>query len=146
MKTRYTIDTSTIIARKLSDIPDNFLFSLIVLLERMASAQDDTERKQFETLYRLYKQDDLLIVPNEEDWLLASKVLYWLSHNRRKEAGGRLRKLKAGASQRMAFDALLAVSARRWKTTVITENYDDFKAIAYYCKGLRVVKGADFFE
>ncbi|MCP9496522.1 MAG: hypothetical protein MSG64_18935 [Pyrinomonadaceae bacterium MAG19_C2-C3] len=84
-------------------------------------------------------------MPNEDDWLLASKVLYWLSHSRRKKGGRRLSKLKARASQRMAFDALLGVSARRWKTTIITENHDDFKAIAYYCKGLKVVKDSDFF-
>ncbi len=142
----YTIDTSTIIARKLSDIPDGFLFSSIVLLERMASAKDDTERKQFEALYRVYREDNSLIIPNPDDWLLASKVLFWLSQSRRKDAGGRLTKLKTGAAQRMAFDALPATSARRWQATVITENYEDFKAIKYYVKGLKIIKGSKFFK
>ncbi len=143
---RYTIDTSTIIARRLSDLPDNFLFSTIALLERMTGAADDKERKQFEALYSLYRADNLLIIPNHDDWLLASKVLFWLTHGRRKQHGGKLPKLKPGAAQRMAMDALLAVSARRWRVTVITENYDDFNAMKYYIKGLSIVRASEFFK
>src|SRR5436309_2362414 len=124
---RYTIDTGTIIGRKLSDLPDNFLFSTVALLERMASATDDKERKQFEVLYSLYRADNTLIIPNHDDWLLASKVLFWLSQRRRKQQGGKLPKLIPGAAQRMAMDALLATSARRFNVTVITDNYDHFK-------------------
>jgi len=143
---RFTVDTSTIISRRLSDLPDNFLFSSVVLLERMAGAKDETERKQYEALYHSYREDNSLILPNAADWLLASKILFWLSHRRRKQSGGRLAKLKTGASQRMALDALLAASARRWKATIITENYDDFKAMQYYIKGLKIIRGSDFFK
>lgn len=139
-------DTSTLISRKSLDLPDSLLFSSVVLMELMASAKDETQRKVFEQLHRAYEVDHSLIVLNSDDWLLASKVLYWLSHSRRKQSGGRLPRLKAGVSQRMALDALLAASARRWKATVITENYDDFKAMQYYIKGLKIVSGSFFFK
>jgi predicted nucleic acid-binding protein len=45
----------------------------------------------------------------------------------------------------MALDALIAVSARRHKTTVVTVNYSDSEAIRYYCN-VRVVKASDLFR
>jgi predicted nucleic acid-binding protein len=141
----YTYDTSTIVARNVTSLPDSFLVSAVVLLELMASAKDESQRKVYEALYRDYRSDNTLIVPVAEDWLLASKVLHWLGQERRRGSGGRLPRLKPGASQRMALDALLAASARRWKATVITENWDDFKAIQRYCH-VRIIKGSEFFK
>jgi hypothetical protein len=69
----------------------------------------------------------LLIVPNGDDWLLASKILYLLTHARKRSNKGKLPRLPAGASQRMALDVLIAVSARRWKAAVVTENWIDLK-------------------
>jgi predicted nucleic acid-binding protein len=138
-------DTSTYISRKLSDLPDNFLFSSIVLTELMAGAVDETQRKVYERVHRAYAKDNSLIVPDEDDWLTASKVLFSLSQVRRRRAGGRAPRQKPGAAQRMAFDVLVAVSARRWNATVITENWDDFKAIQRYSK-FKLVKGSDFFK
>jgi len=91
-------------------------------MELSASAKDQTQRKLYEQLFQTYRCDNTLIVPNEDDWLFASKVLYWLTQDRRKSSGGKLEKLLPGNSQRMALDVLLAVSARRWKTAVVTEN------------------------
>src|SRR5262245_65013990 len=68
-----------------------------------------------------------LIVPNDEDWLLASKILFLLTNHRRRSEHGRLKRLPPGASQRLALDVLIAVSARRWKAQVVTENWSDFK-------------------
>lgn len=141
----FTCDTSTIIARKLSDLPDNFLFSSVVLMELMAGAKDDSQRKVYELVHRAYARDNSLIVPDADDWLMASKVLYWLMQARRRSARGRLLRLKSGAAQRMALDALIAISARRWKATVITENWDDFKAIQRYCQ-VKIVKASNFFK
>ncbi len=45
----------------------------------------------------------------------------------------------------MALDALIAASARRYKATVVTENYDDFNAIKYYCD-FKLMRGADFLS
>lgn len=141
----FTIDTSSIISRKLLDLPDNFLFSSVVLMELMASAIDNSRRRELEMLYRRYQKDNVLIVPDAEDWLMTSKVLYWLTHGRRRSARGKAPKLQPGATQRMAMDVLLAVSARRWRTTVITDNWDDFRSIQYYCD-VKLVRASEFFE
>ena len=141
----YTCDTSTIIARNLTNPPHSFLFSSVVLLELMASAADEKRRKLYETMAGVYRKDNSLIVPNEEDWLMASKVLYWLGRERRRSARGFAPRLKPGASQRMAMDALLAASVKRWEVTLITENWDDFKAIQRYCNS-RCVKASEFLE
>ena len=143
--TFYTCDTSVIISRKLSDLPDNFLFSAVVLLELLANAADESERKRYEAVGRAYSKDNSLIVPDADDWLLSSKVLYWLTRERRRRGGGKLPRMKPGATQRMVLDALIATSARRWDATVITENWDDFKAIQRYCK-VKIVRGSKFFE
>lgn len=141
----FTLDTSTIISRNLTDIPDEFLLSSVVLMELMASATDESERRRYETIYKAYAIDNSLIVPGAADWLMASKVLYWLQHGRRRQAKGKAPRLKPGASQRMALDALIAVSARRWRTTVITDNWDDFRAIQNYCQ-VKIIRAAEFFS
>jgi len=142
----FTYDTSVIISRKLSDfrrMPQNFLLSAVVLMELTASAADDTYRKCYEQAFRQYQKDNSLIVPNDEDWLLASKILYLLTHSRRQH--GKLKRLSPGASQRLALDVLIAVSARRWKAHVVTENWTDFKAIQRYCN-TTVIKASTFFR
>ena len=83
-------------------------------------------------------------MPNDEDWLLASRILFLLSHARRRSHKGKLRRLPPGASQRLALDVLIAVSARRWKAQVVTENWADFKAIQRYCN-TTIVRAANFF-
>jgi predicted nucleic acid-binding protein len=45
----------------------------------------------------------------------------------------------------MALDALIAASARRHKTLVVTVNYSDFEAIRYYCD-VEVIRASDFFR
>lgn len=143
----FTYDTSVIVARKPIDLrkTKGLLVSSVVLLELMASAKDGSRRKMYEGVFRDYKDDDSLIVPNDDDWLLASKILYRLSHHRRRIDGGRLRQLAPGMSQRMALDALLAASARRWKAAVVTDNWDHFKAIQYFC-GVKLFNASDFFR
>ena len=143
----FTYDTSVIISRRLVDLPQatNFHVSAVVLMELAASATDASQRKVYEQLFQNYREDNSLIVPNEDDWLLASKVLYWLSQGRRRSGGGRLRRLDKGVSQRMALDVLLAASARRCKAAVVTENWKDFKSIQRFCD-LKIVKAAEFFK
>src|SRR5436190_11830519 len=122
----FTYDTSVFISRKLTDftsMPRGFLMSAVVLMELTASADDRSRRKFYEQTFRQQQKDNLLIVPNDEDWLLASKVLYLLTHVRRQK--GKFQRLPPGASQRLALDALIAVSARRWKAQVVTENWQD---------------------
>jgi|SRR5919205_804473 predicted nucleic acid-binding protein len=144
----FTYDTSVMISRKLFDLrirTKGLVLSSVALLELIASAVDDSQRKVLEEMFIKYGGDNALIVPTEADWLYASKILYWLTHRRRRVDGGRLRQLAPGVSQRMALDALIAVSARRWKAAVVTENWDHFKAIQYFC-GVKLIKASDFFR
>jgi hypothetical protein len=80
---------------------------------------------------------------DQDDWLLAGKVLHLLSNDRRRSDGGNLKRLRPGASQRMALDILIAVSARRWKATAVTDNWQDFRAIQRYCK-TKCVRASEF--
>ena len=144
----FTYDTSVFIARRLTDfrqMPQNFMLSAVVLMELTVSADDISLRKIYELAFRQYQEDNLLIVPNEEDWLLASKILFLLTHGRRGAQKGKLQRLPAGASQRLALDVLIAVSARRWKTQVVTDNWADFKAIQCYCN-TTVIRASQFFR
>ncbi|SRR6266498_3000930 len=140
-----TYDTSLIIAYKLPDLPDNFFMSAVVLLELIAGANDASIIKAYEAVRRRHDQEGTLIVPTSEDWLLASKVLSWLAQGRKKKAGGKSPPLIKGASQRMALDALLAASARRVGVTVVTNNWDDFRAIHYYCN-VKLRRGSEFIK
>lgn len=139
----FTFDTSFIISNKLSVFPDNFLFSDVVLLELIGSAPDDAIFKKLQTLRKQYAADDLLIITNAADWVMAGKILFWLEQGRKKRNKGKSEPKISGATQRMALDALIATSARRYKTTVVTENFDDFAAIKYYCN-FGLVRGSEF--
>ena len=141
----YTYDTSVIIARNIRSFPNVFRLSQVVVTELVSSANDDADREGWEALSLLYYRGGKLLLPSFQDWAMASKVLYWLRQKRKKEAGGRSPKLPPGASQRMAFDALIAVTAKRADVTVVTENWDDFKAIQYYCP-VKLIKASDFFQ
>jgi predicted nucleic acid-binding protein len=144
----FTYDTSVIISRSVTTLPGrsgNFLMSAVVLMELTASARDDSQRKLYERMFRVYQEDNSLIIPNEDDWLLASKVLYLLSQDRRRVHRGNLKRLRPGAAQRMALDVLIAVSARRWRATVVTENWDDFKLIGRFAQ-TKTVRASLFFR
>jgi predicted nucleic acid-binding protein len=142
--TRITFDTSVIIAYKVTEAPKNFVLSAAVISELIAGAGDDSERKTHEAFRRAHEQNGTLIVPTAEDWLFASRILFWLSQKRKKQAGGQTPPLKIGASQRMMLDALIAVSARREDVVVVTNDWDDYKAIQYYCK-VKLKRGDDYF-
>lgn len=144
----FTYDTSVCISRKLTnfdEMPENFLMSAVVIMELIAGALDDSRRKFYEGTFAQYDKTNLLIIPNGDDWLLASRILYLLTHARKRSNKGQLHRLPPGASQRMALDVLIAVSARRWKAAVVTENWVDFKAIQRYCN-VTVIKASKFFK
>ncbi len=144
----FTYDTSVIVSRKLFDLrdmPQTFLLSSVVLMELAAGAIDRSRRKGYENLFLQYQKDKALIVPTEDDWLIAAKILYLLTQSRKRSQKGKLQRLPPGASQRLALDVLIAVSARRWKAQVVTENWTDFKAIQHYCN-ITIIKAANFFR
>ena len=140
-----TYDTSVFISYKPEEFPSGFLFSAVVLLELIANAKDDSEKDRWVAVSRAYEKEGRLIVPNSADWLTASKLLFLLMKRRKKKAGGKSPPLKTGASQRMALDALLAISAWRYKAEVVTVNWSDFDAIRYYC-GFKLTKASDHFK
>lgn len=142
---KFTFDTSFIISRKLSDFPDNFLYSDVVLLELIRSAPDETAFKKHLAARNQFLKDDALIIPNSEDWLMAGKVLYWIEQGKKKANKGNAPKKRPGETQTMVMDALIAVSARRYKATVVTENISDFEAIRYYCD-FKLMSGVRFLE
>ena len=144
----FTYDTSVIVSRKRSDLlamPSSFLMSAIVLMELSSSASDVSRRKLYEALFRSYQNEQRLIVPNAEDWLLTARILFLLTDDRRRLEHGRLKRLPPGASQHLALDVLIAVSARRWRAQVVTENWADFKAIQRYCN-VRITRASEFFK
>ena len=144
----FTYDTSVIVARKLTELlamPGSFLMSAVVVTELSASVTDASLRKFYENLFRTYQKEERLIIPDAEDWLLTSKILFLLTNSRRRLDHGKLKRLPPGASQRMALDVLIAVSARRWKAQVVTENWADFKAIQRYCN-VRICRASEHFK
>ena len=144
----FTYDTSVCISRKLinfQEMPESFRMSAVVLMELTAGARDESRRKSYERFFRQYQKDNSLIVPNDEDWILTSRVLFLLTKSRQRLEYGKLKRLPPGASQRLALDVLIAVSARRWKAQVVTENWTDFKAIQRYCN-TTIIKAAQFFR
>jgi len=114
-------------------------------MELMAGDPNEACQKFFAEVFRQFEKHNLIIVPNADDWLFAAKVLHLLTHARRRLQKGKLQRLPPGASQRLALDVLIAVSARRWKAQVVTENWTDFKAIQRYCN-TTIVRAATFFK
>ncbi len=118
--------------------------SAVVLTELSTSLKDDSERRVYETAFRSFEKAQRLIVPNADDWLLASKILFLLTNSRRRQEHGKLKRLPRGTSQHLALDVLIAVSARRMKSLVVTENWADFKAIQRFCD-TKIIKASTFF-
>jgi predicted nucleic acid-binding protein len=90
----FTCDTSVLISRRLTnfhEMPPRFLMSAVVQMELMAGAEDDARRKFYERAFRQYQRDNSLIVPNDDDWLLASKILYMLTHARKRSQKGEIK-------------------------------------------------------
>lgn len=141
-----TYDTSIFIAYKPTRYPAGFLMSAVVAQELITGAADDSESRRWQAAVRAYETEDRLIVPTAEDWLTASKVLYWLGQGRKRRGKGKSPRLQPEAKQRMVLDALIATSARRVKAMIITNNWDDFKAIQYYYDDLKLKRGDEVFK
>lgn len=99
----FTYDTSVLISRKLTNLqvmPQGFLLSAIVLMEIIAGAEDKSDRKFYEQVFRQYQRNNLLIVPNDEDWLLASENSFSLNPRQKT-----LAKRKTKAARSWSFTA-----------------------------------------
>src|SRR5947209_12216589 len=138
----YTFDTNIIKGYRLEDLPERFYMSSVVLSEMMTGAADETEFKGYQDSWRAHSKDGTLIVPTAEDWLMASKALYWLAQARKKKAGGKSPKRPPAAKQELAMDVLLAACARREGVIIVTDD-TDFDAIKYYMKTLKLRRGRE---
>ena len=59
-------------------------------------------------------------------------------------ARGRTPRLPDTEKHRIISDVLIAVTARRARALVVTDNVKDFERIRSYCD-VRIMRGADFF-
>ena len=90
--------------------------SSVVLHELLRGARTATERK---FVFELSRQCQVL-TPTEQQWLKAAEILNRLKRREHYEAA-KVREL--------AFDVLIALSARSIGASVITTNHADFQAI-----------------
>ncbi len=92
--------------------------SSVVLHELLRGARTATEKK---FVFELSQRCQVL-TPTEQQWLKAAEVLHRLRRREHYEAA-KLREL--------AFDVLIALSARSIGASVITTNHADFRAIQH---------------
>ncbi|MEQ1681039.1 MAG: PIN domain-containing protein, partial [Nitrospira sp.] len=90
--------------------------SSVVLHELLRGARTATERK---FVFELSRQCQVL-TPTEQQWLKAAEILNRLKRREHYEA------VKV---RELAFDVLIALSARSIGASVITTNHADFQAI-----------------
>jgi predicted nucleic acid-binding protein len=113
-------------------------FSSVVFCELMTACNDRKELKEYQSAWKSAREEDILIVPTEEDWLVAARIQFILAQERKQDAGGKSLKRSAKVKQELAMDCLIAASACREKVAVIT-NDNDFFAIQRHLKGLKLI-------
>lgn len=139
-----TYDTNVFINRKPAYFPAGFVMSAVVMQELAAGAIDDSELKQLQAAHRAYAKENRLLVPTGDDWWQAGKVLNSLLRGLKSKRGGLTPKLPDSEKHRIISDVLIAVTARRAKAAVITDNLKDFEKIRRYCN-VTVISASDFF-
>lgn len=139
-----TYDTNVFINRKPAYFPAGFVMSAVVMQELAAGAVDDSELKQLNAARLAYKKEDRLLVPLEEDWWQAGRVLNSLLRGLKWKGGGRTPKLPDTEKHRIISDVLIAVTARRARALVVTDNLKDFDKISRYCD-VKIMSAAAFF-
>jgi predicted nucleic acid-binding protein len=105
----------------------------------MTACNDPKELRQYQKAWKDALEEEILIVPTEEDWLNASRIQFFLAQERKQNAGGKSPKRTAKAKQELALDCLIAVSCCREKIIVVT-NDNDYVAIQRYLKKLKIMK------
>jgi predicted nucleic acid-binding protein len=137
---KYLFDTNLVKSKAYDPkkLPETTYASSVVLFELMTSCNDMRERRAYEASWRDSKKDGVLIIPNEEDWLAASKISFTLAQERKQQAGGNSPKLSSKIKQEIALDCLIAISAARNGIIVLTLNKKDFEYIKRHCKDLEV--------
>ncbi|HVF54735.1 MAG TPA: PIN domain-containing protein [Pyrinomonadaceae bacterium] len=140
----YLFDTNIVAERSLAAMPQRAYVSAVVLTELM-TAGDADEFKVYQVTWQRQAQAGKLIAPAVEDWPHVARILHLIAQDRKKKAKGKSLRRSPAAKQELAMDVLIAVSAAREGVTVVT-NDNDFDAIRYYHKKLKIKSGAEFFS
>ena len=77
MPDKYVLDTNIIQSKAfaVNQLPAKLYASSVVLSELMAAANDAKELKAYQKAWKVVSEDGVLLVPSEEDWQAASRVL-----------------------------------------------------------------------
>jgi predicted nucleic acid-binding protein len=89
--------------------------------------------------------DGTLLEVEPRDWIIAAETIYRME-NEVSKGKYQILKKASGATQRMALDTLLAVSAKRSNVIVVTENYKDFEIIRRSLHGLQIMRASDYID
>ncbi len=125
-------------------LPSNFYMSMVVMQELVIGAEDATEVKELDMIWRVYEKAGKLLVPTDEDWWQAGKIINALQRGRKSQQGGQTPKLSAEEKHRLTSDVLIARTAKREGVTVVTDNTKDFEMIRRFC-AVKIVSSADYF-
>jgi len=94
-----------------------------VVLEELYAGVNDANRHLIERLERDFDRVSRILVPNLNDWTQAGRVLSRIAAKHHYERIG---------LGRLTNDALIATSAGRTGTVVVTENERDFRLLAEF--------------
>jgi predicted nucleic acid-binding protein len=103
---------------------DTILWLSAVVLEELYAGAGVRDREYVGQLEHGFRQAAKIIVPTMDDWIDGGQVLARLAAKYGYDKIGR---------SRMTNDALIAVSAARTGTCVITANEKDFRRLAEFC-------------
>ncbi len=117
--------------------------SAVVLQEMTVGSLDNAELKEWEASRKYLENENLLIVPNGEDWFLAGKVLNSLMRGIKSK--GKAKKISFDEAQRIIRDVLIARTVKRENARLVTDNIKDFETIKRFCN-IRLISGKDYFD
>ncbi|MGH9837539.1 MAG: type II toxin-antitoxin system VapC family toxin [Blastocatellia bacterium] len=118
--------------------------SAVVLQELTVGANGRDELDAFRITLHDYAARERLIVPNEEAWYQAGRILnIYLSDLSRADQQRRRPGLDHYRKQNLIRDVLIAVSAKHHGVTVISDN-EDFPTIQRYYK-FKFIRAKKFF-
>ena len=99
-----------------------------LLQELIAGAADTTEVKKWEAAKKRYEQENKLLVPTADDWLIAG-TLNAMLRGLRSRHDGKTPKLPDWEKQRIIRDVLIARTVRRVGALLVTNNTKEFSRI-----------------
>jgi len=142
---KVTYDANIFIRYKPQTYPHSFYMCAVVLQELVAGANNASAIKELERTRHEYRNDNKLLVPNEEDWWHAGLVLNALQRGRKSRKTGRIPKMSVAERYRIINDVLIARTAKRAGVMVVTDNINDFKKIRNFCD-VKVISGSKYFS